>query len=1071
MVRRNQPNVKIATAFAGNLQSNRFLALVSNIDEYKKALEVANDSEGTGTLQFNKTLDNIETRLTKLKTAWQLFYTDSGIEKAIKNVITGLTNILNRLNKMPKLFKVIPLNALTMIASIISGVKLLAQAIANKIIAAIEQVREKARQAIHDTEQEANASADRTSQHIQNNGKGGTTGKTSGIVGSSKGYKIASGVQIAGSVLSLLGSSGIIKNETANTVISGIGRTVSLGATGFKVGGPWGALIGGGLGVVLGIIDLFNVKAREAEQKLEELKQKADEAENKRLESKQTVSNLEDYVKQYQEMAKAQYDSNDMKQQFLDLNAEIAEKYPDLLIQYDAEGNKIIQLTELQKKLNEEKAGYGKTNFNSIKTNYNVVKTERDNVKTEYNKTSQALGFNELIDNVVVGDIEKTFTDKWTPYLNGMAENEKEYFLGLYNELEGEVGPEKRAKKASEYFSSDFGVQVLKKFRDNLINAGLEDSGWVNQIEDWINDRNEYLPSEKKLKSQQLKGAQSYMSSTFHYGDKTFEDYSPIYQMGKKAGFNLDQYIGNIFGSYTEERYQELLNNEEEWAKEAQELAEGFQEAYLNNPEDAKFIGDIQNQSQADIKKFIDKDGIDSQVNYQKYLKATWEEIQNNLENGLNYINEKLVENGLVVGEENAYGDLSSYITNSNISLWRGIAENDKEHFDTYYQMVANLASSNPNLSIKDITDTILQSDLSTMTGIAELRKTLKTKGAWSEDSEIESLLKQAESMVKINPALEFAAMFDTYKKAYEELDKLASSLSTGLELKDAISWAAKMGKSINDFTQKEGKFYVSQEQFWGYVNTQLPLLNDVINKTDEFYEKLEVDSGKIVGKAGSGIEDSQLEIIQGLYDSWKNDKNQGDLATFIKEQKDNVSAEASSALKALLESYAIQSIRAFGRINKEVRDMMTNAGFTEDAIKAMEDKYSGPETTSTLFSTGKIDVANWDKLPRELQEYVNKTTGQITNYGKALEALATGIGEGTIDPSYASIYAEGISTAKSDLEAALNGTLDGARVEVLKTQGLINKYSLILDKETGKYKIDFSKYWGGYKLIVKNLM
>ena len=47
----------VATAFAGNLQSNRFLALVSNIDEYKKALEVANESEGTGTLQFNKTLD------------------------------------------------------------------------------------------------------------------------------------------------------------------------------------------------------------------------------------------------------------------------------------------------------------------------------------------------------------------------------------------------------------------------------------------------------------------------------------------------------------------------------------------------------------------------------------------------------------------------------------------------------------------------------------------------------------------------------------------------------------------------------------------------------------------------------------------------------------------------------------------------------------------------------------------------------------------------------------------------------------------------------------------------------
>lgn len=1049
MVRRNQPNVKIATAFAGNLQSNRFLALVSNIDEYKKALEVANDSEGTGTLQFNKTLDNIETRLTKLKTAWQLFYTDSGIEKAIKNVITGLTNILNRLNKMPKLFKVIPLNALTMIASIISGVKLLAQAIANKIIAAIEQVREKARQAIRDTEQEANASADRTSQHIQNNGNGGTTGKTSGIVGSSKGYKIASGVQIAGSALSLLGSSGIIKNETANTVISGIGRTASLGATGFKVGGPWGALIGGGLGVVLGIIDLFNVKAREAEQKLEELKQKADEAENKRLESKQTVSNLEDYVKQYQEMAKAQYDSNDAKQQFLDLNAEIAEKYPDLLIQYDAEGNRIIQLTELQKKLNEEKANYAKANLDSIKKNYDTVQTERDNAKEDFDDAVLTASLNQLIDVSAHGD-RNYFEKKWASQLEGMQGDEKEYFKGLYDALAEYTDPTERAKKASEYFDTDFGVQVLQHFIDNLAKE-MPDSSYIFDIQDWVSDRNKYIAAEKKLKSDQLKGALSYMSSTFHYGDDTFEAYSPIYQSAKSAGFDLDQYIGNIMGSYDEETYKALIANEEEWAKRAQELANQFKEKILSDSNKASFVGDIQNKSKAEIDKFKEE----NKEVYEALLDDSWKDLEENLTKGIEGIMD-IYSEGHFGGS--FYAQLSSYVTSNNLSLWRNIAENDAEHFEDYYDLVAELAENN-QFSIADITNTVLKADLSTMTGIQELENTLKTNGMYQVNQEkIEELLKEARSKVKFNPALEFAAMFDTYKKAYEELDKLASSLSTGLELKDAISWATKMGKSINEFTQKEGKFYVNQEQFWNYVNTQLPLLNDMINQTDEFYKNLEVnESGQIVGKEGSGIDANQLEIIQGLYDSWSNDKNKGDLATFIKEQKDNVSAEASSALKALLESYAIQSIQAFGRISGNVRKMLTDAGFTEDAIKAMENKYLGAETTSTLFSTGKIDVANWDKLPQALQTYVNKTTGQITNYGKALEALAAGIEEGTIDPSYASIYAEGISTAKSDLEAALNGTLDGARVEILKAQGLIERWTLVLDKETGKYKIDFS--------------
>ena len=1033
----------VATAFAGNLQSNRFLALVSNIDEYKKALEVANDSEGTGTLQFNKTLDNIETRLTKLKTAWQLFYTDSGIEKAIKNVITGLTNILNGLNKLPKAFKKIPVSALMQIAVIIKGVKALALLIVLQIQKAIQQVKNAADNAIKGTSQNAQAQVLTLSEKIKK-----LKNDWQGMTGVQRGAKIAPYASMIGAGLSIAGSAS--SNLTAGTVMSGAGSIISGAASGLTMTGSW---IGAGVGALVGVIklisDLSSLEERKAEQKLEELKQAADEAENKRLESKQTVLGLEDYVKQYQEMAKAQYDNNDAKQQFLDLNAEIAEKYPDLLIQYDAEGNRIIKLTELQKKLNEEKAGYRENVWDSAKADYEKVVQNRNNNNDLFNLGKSIVttdaGNKGVRKFSILGQISKDFFEEYealfpifyTTY--GAGDSPDKYY-----QLISSQGPAMLAdlQKISNFYKDNKTISTdAQTVLDNFI----------DKLQSYLNN-NEVL-------QQQKTSAQSIMSSTFHYGDDTFEAYSPIYQAGKNAGFDLDQYIGNIMGSYDEETYKALIANEEEWAKRAQELAEGFQEAYLNNPEDAKFIGDIQNQSQADIKKFIDKDGIDSQINYQKYLKATWEEIENNLTEGLNYINEKLMENGLVVGEENAYGDLSSYITNSNISLWRGIVENDKEHFDTYYQMVANLASSNSNLSIKDITDTILQSDLSTMTGIAELRKTLKTKGAWSEDSEIESLLKQAESMVKINPALEFAAMFDTYKKAYEELDKLASSLSTGLELKDAISWAAKMGKSINEFTQKEGKFYVSQEQFWNYVNTQLPLLNDMINQTDEFYGKLEVDkdSGKIVGKAGSGIEDSQLEIIQGLYESWKNDKNQGDLATFIKEQKDNVSAEASSALKALLESYAIQSIQAFGRISGNVRKMLMDAGFTEDAIKAMENKYLGAETTSTLFSTGKIDVANWDKLPKALQTYVNKTTGQITNYGKALEALATGIEEGTIDPSYASIYAEAVNSARNDLEAALEGTLDGARASTEYVKDLIEKGIVVLNEETGKYQFDLS--------------
>lgn len=1059
----------VATAFAGNLQSNRFLALVSNIDEYKKALEVANDSEGTGTLQFNKTLDNIETRLTKLKTAWQLFYTDSGIEEAIKNVITALTDILTKLNKLPKIGKFISASALAQVASIVNGIRALLNGIVQLIINAIDKLKEKAKRAAQEAGEEARRQAEATGQSIEN----ATNPYDAKIA---KGTKIANYMSMAGGVATIAGMA--INNPTASSVVSGLGTTASLAGMGVQLGtfaGIPGQIIGGALGGVIGLFKLFSdlstAAEREAEQKLEELKQAADEAENKRLESKQTVSGLEDYVKQYQEMAKAQYDNNDAKQQFLDLNAEIAEKYPDLLIQYDAEGNKIIQLTELQKKLNEEKAGYRESAWDSATLNYKTAIETLNKAKNSWEKNGGSDIAQDLytltysFDTGKTGQYnEDTFLSAYSEYTKFMTEAQKQYFKNFYNlaDVYSKSGnqDEENANYLAmkEYFGNEEGVQVIQQLLKGVIETDGENTGLVSDLQNYIKLYNSYQEAIKGVSNAAKTTAYSITSSTFHYGDDTFEAYSPIYQSAKSAGFDLDQYISNIIVNYDDETYQALLDNEEAWAAEAQRLAEEFKNNILNNKNTANFVGDIQNKSKAEIEKFKEE----NKEVYEALLDDSWKDLEENLTKGIEGIMD-IYSEGHFGGS--FYTQLSSYVTSNNLSLWREIAENDAEHFEDYYNLVAELAKNN-QFSIADITNTVLKADLSTMSGIAELRKTLKTKGAWSEDSEIESLLKQAESMVKINPALEFAAMFDTYKKAYEELDKLASSLSTGLELKDAISWATKMGKSINEFTQKEGKFYVSQEQFWNYVNTQLPSIQQLTKDSEDFYDSLELDLSEevfdITGKYGK----DNLVGIQAEYERWrdKTDENgfeiNGDkyFSDFIQEQKDKIGEEAEAAYKNLLESYAIQSIQAFGLITTDIRTELEAQGID---VKKLEDKYLGSATTSTLFSTGKIDVANINKLPQELQEYVNKTTGQITDYGKALEALAMGIEEGTIDPSYASIYAEAVNSARNDLEDALEGTLDGARASTERVAKLIENGVLVLNKKTGKYGYDLSSATG----------
>lgn len=1047
----------VATAFAGNLQSNRFLALVSNIDEYKKALEVANDSEGTGTLQFNKTLDNIETRLTKLKTAWQLFYTDSGIEKAIKNVITGLTNILNGLNKLPKALKKIPVSALMQIAVIIKGVKALALLIVLQIQKAIQQVKNAADNAIKGTSQKAQAQVLTLSEKIKK-----LKNDWQGMTGVQRGAKIAPYASMIGAGLSIAGSAS--SNLTAGTVMSGAGSIISGAASGLTMTGSW---IGAGVGALVGVIklisDLSSLEERKAEQKLEELKQKAEEAENKRLESKQTVSGLEDYVKQYQEMAKAQYDSNDAKQQFLDLNAEIAEKYPDLLIQYDAEGNKIISLIELQKELNKGKANYGKATRESVVADYNKAKQEYNNKK---NNTVDAISNVSLSnewyrakDNMKEQSLseilEKTrvFQDDILKGLlsNDIADLDKALASIGKKEIEQIFGQSSLSAKANIYtLNPSAAYKGIDKRVKKYVKA-LQDR-W-----DFINSGEQEFQQKKKNKSYLM------MSDFFHYGDDTFEAYSPIYQSAKSAGFDLDQYISNIIVNYDDETYQALLDNEEAWAAEAQRLAEEFKNNILNNKNTANFVGDIQNKSWDDI---FDFKANNNDV-YEELLAETWGPIWDNLMSGVNKIQETLVGNS---GYEAEYYDgLKKYITTNNYSLWREIAENDAEHFEDYYDLVAELAENN-QFSIADITNAVLKADLSTMTGIQELENTLKTNGMYQVNQEkIEELLKEARSKVKFNPALEFAAMLDSYTSAYEELDKLASSLSTGLELKDAISWAAKMGTSIDQFVQKEGKFFVSQEQFWKYANQQIPSVSDMVDKNKSFYEGLNENGGKISGinpETSEAYSEDQLQVVQSQYESWKNKRdkegNQPNLQRSFEEFRDeqikNAQAEAVAAYKSLITNYAIQSIKTFGKISNVIKQDLEDAGYTPEQIKELEDKYLGSATTSTLFSTGKIDVADIGKLPEVLQDIVDTETGKITNYKDALTTLYNGIKDGKLDAAtYAPIYAEAVNSARNDLEAALEGTLDGARASTEYVKDLIEDGILVINEETGKYQFDLS--------------
>ena len=98
----------IATVMAGNRQQSRFIALVSNYDELKRAMATANEAENASIVQVAKTMDSLESKANQLKNAFSQIYLDLHIESGLKNMYDWLTRILQTVGKLGVLKGAVP---------------------------------------------------------------------------------------------------------------------------------------------------------------------------------------------------------------------------------------------------------------------------------------------------------------------------------------------------------------------------------------------------------------------------------------------------------------------------------------------------------------------------------------------------------------------------------------------------------------------------------------------------------------------------------------------------------------------------------------------------------------------------------------------------------------------------------------------------------------------------------------------------------------------------------------------------------------------------------------------------
>ena len=90
----------IATIAAGSRQQSRFIAMMQNYNHTMELVDAANNAAGASQQQYEKTLESLESKLARLKNAWNEFALTLANSDLIKGTVDALNWLLTTVNKL-----------------------------------------------------------------------------------------------------------------------------------------------------------------------------------------------------------------------------------------------------------------------------------------------------------------------------------------------------------------------------------------------------------------------------------------------------------------------------------------------------------------------------------------------------------------------------------------------------------------------------------------------------------------------------------------------------------------------------------------------------------------------------------------------------------------------------------------------------------------------------------------------------------------------------------------------------------------------------------------------------------
>ena len=525
----------IATVAAGSRQQSRFLAMMDNYERTVELVNIANDSAGASSVQFDKTLGSIDSKINKIKASGEEIVGNLANNQFIKDTLDFVNKIMQTFAKISESGPIAMLAfaavAYKVIKNIVNGgidgIKLVAKEY-DKLTKQIKTKTETTHEHTH------------IHKHIDTNGNLvdpvsgqpiSTSQNSEAAKKSSQGKlddtpqktnkEISEGVQIASSIAKTLGSILSVVNlistqSTSGMVGSTIGQGVG-GAVGSLVNtlsmsgalGPWGMVVGPLIGPIAGFIGgaigdaIDKSKGILSETYQKSLDKFKEELNQQKIDFDEENSGLLELAEEYDNLNSKTELTVEETQRLAEINKELAGQNKTIVSSRRSESGELKINSEA---LNEEikllkEKSLLLNNMSDISDFFQLVvdkETERKETNEKYDKDI-SVGQDKLR-GFTNTEALKAFSDMVeNPHLNQIASGAFSYFDSIKDPIE-------RAEKYLAYFKTNIPknqkesviyTNITKRFED-IINS---DTSELDKLKDEKTNYNEKVDLEIKEKS------------------------------------------------------------------------------------------------------------------------------------------------------------------------------------------------------------------------------------------------------------------------------------------------------------------------------------------------------------------------------------------------------------------------------------------------------------------------------------------------------------------------------------------------------------------------------------------